>query len=217
MLSRSSTGNSIANELSKENEPPFKKRRLDEEPHTNGSITGPGALVFEARDISFSLPQRKKLHLGLVLQPAQEGGKSAVYSIQLRNPATNQVDATFPLSSYSTCLRLPVPEKNQKQYNFCLIPSANQLGTEPVIWTVNHGPLKSYKIESEDLKAAAPGSDDVLENVLNFCLTDTGMSLVVPNEKEFASATRESHRKNDVAYHVKAFRGSKEGKSEICM
>lgn len=38
---------------------------------------------------------------------------------------------------------------------------------------------------------------------------DNGLTL--PNADEFASATPESHRKSDTAYHVKAFRGSKDG------
>lgn len=199
-------------------EPPSKKRRLEgESDHSNTSqsqiSSGPGKLVFEARDISFSLPQRKKLHLG-ILEHGSAGGKSS-FSIQLRNPATNQVESTYSLDSYAYALRLPVPEKNQKQYNFCLLAAPERATTtEPIIWTVNHGPLKSYKIESPELRTAAPGPDDVLENTLNFCLQRSGIQLTLPSEKEFASAVRESHRKNDVAYHVKAFRGSKEGESQ---
>lgn len=35
--------------------------------------------------------------------------------------------------------------------------------------------------------------------------------VVRPDEKEFVSAMPEPHRKTEKAYHVKAFRGSKEG------
>ena len=104
-----------------------------------------------------------------------------------------------------------MPEKNQKQYNFCLLPESEVVGGNPIIWTINHGPLKSYKIETDELKAAAPGPENVLEDALNFVLKASEKKLILPNEKEFASALRESHRKNDIAYHVKAFRGSKEG------
>lgn len=201
------------------NEPPSKKRRLEtNEASSRNALqsqppSGPGRLIFEARDISFSLPQRKKLHLGILEHgsPDQPIEKRS-FSIQIRNPGTNQVEGTYSLGSYGHALRLPVPEKNQKQYNFCLLPAPDKVtATEPIIWTINHGPLKSYKIESPDLKALAPGPDDVLENVLNVCLKNSGVTLIMPSEKEFASALRESHRKNDVAYHVKAFRGSKEG------
>ncbi|KAK5096774.1 hypothetical protein LTS08_007264 [Lithohypha guttulata] len=203
-------GNNVLNGTG---EPPNKKRRIDEDgndtqnqPHEQ---TGQGKLVLEARDISFSLPQRKKLHLGLVEYGSQADRS---FAIQLRNPGTNQVESKYPFSSYAHALRLPVPEKNQKQYNFCLLPvSGKEVSVEPIIWTVNHGPLKSYKIESDELKSIAPGPEDVLENALNLAFQGTDVKLVLPTEKEFASALRESHRKNDIAYHIKAFRGSKEG------
>ena len=35
--------------------------------------------------------------------------------------------------------------------------------------------------------------------------------VITPDEREFVSATPEAHRKGEKAYHVKAFRGSKEG------
>lgn len=193
--------------------PPSKKRRVDEG-QGNASAQSPdaGGLVFEARDISFSLPQRKKLHLGLI-EHSLSTGEGKAFSIQLRNPGNNQVESAHRLESYSHFLRLPVPEKNQKQYNFCLIPTVLDAGsTEPIIWTVNDGPLKSYKIESDDLQAVASGPKDVLENTLNYALNRTGNKLVLPNGDEFTSAIRESHRKGDLTYHVKAFRGSKEGK-----
>lgn len=111
-----------------------------------------------------------------------------------------------------------MPEKNTKQYNFCFIPrftSGSGSGqAEAILFTVNHGPLKSCKIDDEELRKVAPGPEDVLENALGFVLGKSGngaVSLTLPSEEEFASATRESHRKSDVAYHVKAFRGSKEG------
>ena len=48
-----------------------------------------------------------------------------------------------------------------------------------------------------------------LQRMLNMKLRHT--KVVVPTEKEFVSATPEAHRKGEKAYHVKAFRGSKEG------
>lgn len=168
--------------------------------------------MLEAREVTFTLPLRKKLHLGIVQYGSSLGDKDGTFAIQARNPATNQVEFEHPTSSFSYAVRLPVPEKNQKQYNFCLLPSTEKASSvEPIIWTVNHGPLKSCKIEDPDLAKIAPGPDDVLENALNHVLQKTGLQLTLPSEKEFASAIRESHRKSDIAYHVKAFRGSKEG------
>ena len=193
--------------------PPSKKRRVDGgQGNASAQSSDAGVLIFEARDISFSLPQRKKLHLGLIEHSSSTGGGKA-FSIQLRNPGNNQVESTHRLESYSHFLRLPVPEKNQKQYNFCLIPTAQDTGsTEPIIWTINDGPLKSYKIDSDDLQAVASGPNHVLEDTLNYALDPPGNKLVLPNGDEFTSAIRESHRKGDLTYHVKAFRGSKEGR-----
>lgn len=109
-----------------------------------------------------------------------------------------------------------MPEKAQKQYNFCFLPSQTQptdgagTSTEAVIWSINHGPLKSYQVHNEDLKAVV-GSENVLENALDAVLQKGGNKLVYPTENEFVSALVESHRKTDKAYHVKAFRGSKDG------
>ena len=38
-----------------------------------------------------------------------------------------------------------------------------------------------------------------------------GREVVTPRKEEFVSALTESHRKGEPAWHVKAFRGSKEG------
>ena len=198
-------------------EPPSKKRKLDEpvpigQQSQSGANSGAKRVLLEAREVTFTLPLRKKLHLGIVQYGSSLEEKNSTFAIQARNPATNQVEFEYSTSSFAYTLRLPIPEKNQKQYNFCFLPSTeNASSIEPIIWTVNHGPLKSCKIEDPDLAKIAPGPNDVLENALNHILQKTGLKLTLPTEDEFASAIRESHRKNDIAYHVKAFRGSKEG------
>lgn len=198
-----------------ETEPPSKKRRLDEDTSTStAKPTGERKLLLEAREISFSLPQRKKLHLGFVQYGSSITAHDTTFAVQGRSAATNQVEFEYPLKNFAHALRLPVPEKATKQYNFILLPaSENAASVEPVIWTINHGPLKSCKIEDETLAKLAPGPENVLEDALKYLLGVTGVMLMLPDEKEFASAVRESHRKNDVTYHVKAHRGSKEGKT----
>lgn len=116
-----------------------------------------------------------------------------------------------PLESFAYALRLPVPEKAAKQYNFCLLPKPDAGAVEPIIWTVSDGPLKSYQISNPALAKIVAGPEDVLENALDFILQRSGISLTFPTAEEFASATPESHRKGDKAYHVKGFRGSKDG------
>lgn len=109
-----------------------------------------------------------------------------------------------------------MPEKAQKQVNFCLLPAAEYLlqnkpedgGAEPIMWTVNDGPTKNYAA-SQEFQPRLGGTEYVLEDALHHL----GILVGSPNEAEFASATPESHRKNEKAYHVKAFKGNKEGQS----
>lgn len=53
----------------------------------------------------------------------------------------------------------------------------------------------------------------LIEQTLNKCFEETpACKLIAPEDAEFASATPEAHRKGEKAYHVKAFRGNKDGK-----
>jgi Histone chaperone Rttp106-like len=61
------------------------------------------------------------------------------------------------------------------------------------------------------LAFAPPNDENPLEDALGDALRQYGMKLIKPDAVEFSSALPESHRKNEKAYHVKAFRGSKEG------
>ena len=180
----------------------------------------PREIVLEARDISFSLPQRKKYHLGIAQYGTDINASTTTFSIFIRSPATNEVELEVPLSQFAYALRLPIPEKTTKQYNFCLLPnttpaSPSQQSTEPMIWTVPHGPVKTLNIHSTALSAIASqraGSDDqIFEEALSFVLSRHNVELTQPSTDEFASATPESHRKKDTAYHVRSFRGSKDG------
>lgn len=136
---------------------------------------------------------------------------STSFVIYARNPTTNDVDMEIPISQFAYALRLSVPEKATKQYNFCFLPKPDSTSSEPIIWTVNQGPLKSCNISNPVLAKIASGPEDVLETALDFILKKSGISLTYPTAEEFASATPESHRKGEKAYHVKAFRGSKDG------
>ncbi|KIW52814.1 hypothetical protein PV05_08432 [Exophiala xenobiotica] len=194
-------------------EPASKKRKL-----ANGSLpipaiqpNAPREVILEARDISFSLPQRKKLHLGIAQYGTDIEASSTTFAIYTRNPASNDVDMEVPLDQFAYALRLPVPEKAAKQYNFVLLPKPDAKVSEPIIWTINHGPLKSCHIPNQAIAAIASEPDDALERVLGYVLKKVGVTLTLPSAEEFASARPESHRKGDKAYHVKAFRGSKDG------
>ncbi|KIX04660.1 uncharacterized protein Z518_05530 [Rhinocladiella mackenziei CBS 650.93] len=196
-----------------DDEPASKKRKLlnSSLPVSTAQKNQPREVILEARDISFSIPQRKKLHLGIIQYGTDINSPSTSFAIYTRNPATNEIDMEVPVNQFAYVLRLPVPEKAAKQYNFCLLPKSDSQFNEPIIWTVNHGPLKSVQVSNPELAKIASGPEDILENVLDFVLKKNGISLTLPTAEEFASATTESHRKGDKAYHVKAFRGSKDG------
>ena len=85
---------------------------------------------------------------------------------------------------------------------------------EPFVFTVNDGPLKDFKVEIPTLKTAIgdAGPEQVLERVLNAIMRNTCVRVTLPKEAEFVAAVPESHRKSEKAYHVKAFRGSKDGR-----
>ena len=82
---------------------------------------------------------------------------------------------------------------------------------EQLVWTLNETAPTNIK--------TAPGYEPVENDTyvtsclrsINSCLAPLGKSTVIPSEKEFASAIPQSHRKGEVAYHVKAHRGSKDG------
>ena len=75
------------------------------------------------------------------------------------------------------------------------------------MWTVPvDGPAKT--VHSGDGKPIGP--DQRADNLICGIL---GLEVLRPDPEEFASAMPEPHRKGEKAYHVKAFRGSKEGMS----
>src|ERR1700761_2037445 len=162
-----------------DDEPASKRRKLLN--GTSVSVTGaqkdqPRQVILEARDISFSLPQRKKLHLGIAQYGTDLNGSETTFSIFTRNPATNEIDMEIPLSQFAYALKLPVPEKAAKQYNFVFLPKPGA-AVEPIIWTVNAGPLKSCNIPNTQLAQIAASPDDALESALSFVLRQSSTSL----------------------------------------
>lgn len=229
-------------DLQADGEPSTKKRKIDQETSRNGIPSNMGAsgnqeqtVIFEAKDLSFQIPVRKKLNLEVA---RNNNIPTDIYTIRARNPGTDTIEyegwsngfGNGPLytevASSDLCsehiLKLPVPEKAQKQYNFCLIPTtALELGGEmpkdgfagePVLWTVNDGAPLSVRFHDPRMQSTVGESNQVLESALEYLMRRTKKKVTCPDEAEFVSATPESHRKGEKAYHVKAFKGSKDGK-----
>ena len=84
--------------------------------------------------------------------------------------------------------------------------------SEHILWTVPEA------VPKDGLVSPSPSAG--LENstyrtilcvIINAALKKHGVSITEPNENEFASQISQAHRKSEKAYHVKAFRGSKDG------
>jgi hypothetical protein len=199
-------------------EPAAKKRKLEESNGAHGEpAAASGALASSTSkafksypSVSFSMPQRKKFTLELL--DSKDGGIRAI-------GASGSVEFSMAWKDVDQVFCLPVPEKAKKQHNFVVIPvhgdGVNPLpegfqgaAPEPIIWTFEEATGKNI-VEGED-----PGPGPMAE-AIHHCLIQagTGKQVVFPSADEFASATPESHRKGDKAYHVKAHRGSKEGAS----
>lgn len=203
-----------------------KKRKLDASEGTEGQ--GKSFLhedwntksCSSIPELSFSIPQRKKLTL--------EIGSLKSQGVRARNPSTGAVafGVSFQdirkrphLLNFNRTLNpsffpehvicLPVPEKAQAQYNFCLfplhgdgvtVPSEKTSATEPMVWTAGVGIIdgdETYK--------------GLCVRLLNESLRHFGQKVVEPDEKEFVSQESRPYKTGEKAAHVKAFRGNKDG------
>jgi hypothetical protein len=158
--------------------------------------------TFECDGISVSVPARKKLKLEFSTSASSpEQGE-----IRLLNPTDSAVEYTLPTASIDQAFCLPVPEKQARQWNFCIFPQPNALGADGAT------PLEQLVFTINEPKAGAEVNDVVnTETQLNALLAPYNRTVTRPSDAEFASSIPQSHRKGETAYHVKAHRGSKEG------
>ncbi|KAI4128479.1 MAG: hypothetical protein LQ338_002709 [Usnochroma carphineum] len=171
-------------------QPASKKRKLD------GAEDGAIEDADSISDISFTIPQRKKLKLSL--------GRT---SIRGSNPISNETEFGLAWSKVEHCVCLPVPEKAQPQYNFCFFPREGS-DDEQILFTVPGGNVKGAAIHSDVSFDPHESYKDVVIRIINKRLKK---KVLEPNEKEFVSKVAQAHRKGEKAVHVKAFRGSKDG------
>ncbi|KAI9872599.1 MAG: hypothetical protein M1830_001426, partial [Pleopsidium flavum] len=201
--------------------PPSKKRKLQD--NTNDNINGtshpsppewkPGYTTI--RETSFLVPQRKKLTLEL--------SSLAAEGLRARNPTTSAAEVGIAWRDVQHAVCLPVPEKAQRQYTFCVFPAYGDGVTvapegvraaEPMVWTVPDTIPKNANLGSEKGGGGEQGEETSKVFMQRFLATSLGhvrKKIIEPEEREFASTLVQAHRKGEKAYHVKAFRGSKDG------
>jgi hypothetical protein len=124
---------------------------------------------------------------------------------------------------------LPVPEKAQVQHNYVLFPRGSLIpaskpppdapaAPEPLVFTIPATAPKPGTISGADAGAAASVADDyralvdwALTRALKGARRNNDVPIVRADPKLFHSALRQSHRPDEKAVHVRAFRGSKDG------
>ncbi|QDS76232.1 hypothetical protein FKW77_000231 [Venturia effusa] len=171
--------------------PQAKKRKLEYADATNGSPDNQTwadlSLMADhvVGDVSFSMPQRKKLKLEWVA--GAQGGARAL-------GADNTVEFGCGWGDI-------VPEKTRRQHSLVVMPTSSSI--EPIVWTV-------LEPSNKELDAGANEEPVYTAALLNKELKMFHKNVVFPDEKEFASAIVQPHRKEEKAFHVKAHRGAKD-------
>ncbi|CAD6580435.1 MAG: hypothetical protein ASARMPREDX12_009565 [Alectoria sarmentosa] len=178
-----------------------KKRKLEHRPiDTDGWDK---ETVCEVADVSFSIPQRKKLKLSV--------NKSASAGFRAINASgSSEFGVNWDCVQEIVCL--PVPEKAQAQYNFCVLSrTTDGVEIDQTVWTVPDSIPKDGTCVG--LTTSQPGETyrSLLITILNEALKPYKKWVIEPDKQEFASQIVQAHRKAEPAYHVKSFRGSKDG------
>ncbi|KAI4870596.1 Rtt106-domain-containing protein [Hypoxylon rubiginosum] len=203
----------------------LKRRRVDIEPSQNGNTptttvaatvedVASENILLEIKDISVSIPQRKKFEL--CFSPKH---------IYARAPNTTAPvpGIVYAWKDIEYAFYLPVPEKTQVQHNYVLFPrnsyslSKSSTPTEdPLVFTISAGAPKPGSIGGPNAGAASAVSDSygtLFHWAISKCLQAAGnnVQIVAADPAKFHSKVRQPHRPKDPAVHVKAFRGSKDG------
>ena len=178
-----------------------KKRKMEHRPvDTEGWDKG---TVYNVADVSFSIPQRKKLKLSI--------NNSASAGLRAVNASgTPEFGVNWDCVRDLVCL--PVPDKAQAQYNFCILSAtSDEIATDQIVWTVPDSVPKDGTFVGLTSSLSGETYRTVLISILNGALKHYKKRVIEPNKQEFASQVVQAHRKREPAYHIKAFRGSKDG------
>lgn len=115
-------------------------------------------------------------------------------------------------SDVSGVVCLPLPEKAQAQYNFCIFSTGHDgIASEQYVWTIPEAVPKDGSLEPEMIPQTNETYRLLMLRMINDVLKRYKKRAVEPSDHEFSSQVVQAHRKGEKAYHVKAFRGAKEG------
>ncbi|UKZ78561.1 hypothetical protein TrVFT333_006307 [Trichoderma virens FT-333] len=206
-----------------ENGEPAQKRRKVGTEQANGSPSSQVALsnaadeavLLEIKEISVSVPQRKKLEICFT--------SNHLYARAPGTPAPLQ-GISYAWRDIEYAFYLPVPDKAQVQYNYIIFPKGTCLPTktgappsaEPFVFTVPVTAPKQGTIGGSEAGAAAAVSD-TYKSLFHWALTKrlqaagSTVKIVSADPNKFRSMVRQPHRPNETAVHVSGFRGSKDG------
>ncbi|KIH90033.1 negative regulator of DNA transposition protein [Sporothrix brasiliensis 5110] len=193
-------------------------------------------VLLEVKDISVSIPQRKKYDLCFT--------KNYLYA-RAANTTTPVPGIVYAWTDFEYVFYLPVPEKTQVQYNYILFPRHAALAslskptpaaaavaptvpppppptTEPLVFTVPATAPKPGQVGGPSAGLAAAVSDSYttlfhwaiegqLRSAENVYLARQRTIIVAADPNVFHSAARQPFRPAEKAVHVRAFRGSKDG------
>lgn len=146
---------------------------------------------------------RKKMRLQICHSTSAKASRSC--QLRLIDSKTGSVEHGLRGEDITAMFMLPVPEKAQRLQNFLIF---GKFDLQPQLWTVGEGKRKPEVGDGEEDNMA-----EATRKVLDREFADRGLQVVVPTEEEFASEIVQAHKKTEKAYHVKAFKGSKEGTS----
>ena len=144
--------------------------------------------------------------------------------LRASNPTTAEVEFGLGWHDVAQIVCLPVPEKAQPQFNFCVFPTNGDGISGPsdgasmpdqIVWTIPNSTPKPG-IFSDDIPIG--GDETYRSATINFLNDRLRQSkghkykIIEPDRVEFTSGTAQPYKKGgEKAVHVKAFRGSKDG------
>lgn len=215
-----------AGDESSEEQPALKRRRVDIDQNGSSSASNGAAasvdvasedVLLEIKDISVSIPQRKKFDLCLTAHH--------IYA-KASNTTAPIPTITYAWKDFEYVFCLPVPEKAQVQHNYVLLPRGSALASlskdspstaaEPLVFTIGATAPKPGSIGGKNAAAAQAVSDSykqLFNWALKMCLNARApdVQIVEADPSKFHSMVKQAHRPKEKAVHVAAHRGSKDG------